>query len=99
MGKEMQQITVTYKYLDSPEFRDWFRDEVNSRICAVKANQNKVVQVTGWGEGDAIAYLQNSQAVIDELVDALDYVMRYNDGLPMKSIGIGRQALTKTEEL
>ena len=30
------------------------------------------------GEGDAIAYLQNSQAVIDELVDALRKISAYD---------------------
>ncbi len=55
---QFQELTVTYKYIEGDEFREWFNAQVNSRICAVKANQNKQVQVTGWSEGDVIKKLQ-----------------------------------------
>ena len=30
----------------------------------------------------------------DQIREALDYVMKHNDGLSMKAIGVGREALT-----
>ena len=56
-----KELTVTYKYIDGDEFKEWFREQVNSRICAVKANQNKQIQVTGWADYDALKKLEEKE--------------------------------------
>ena len=54
---EYEELTVTFKYIEGDEFRQWFEKEINNRICAVEQNQNKQIQVTGWALGDALREL------------------------------------------
>lgn len=53
-----KELTVTYKYIEGDQFHEWFKDQINSRICAVKANENKHIQVTAWADYDALARLE-----------------------------------------
>ena len=54
---ELKYLTVVYKYVDSEEFRKFFKEQVADRNCAYKGNQNALVQTTAWYYGDALKKL------------------------------------------
>jgi len=55
---QFQELTVTFKYIDGEEFQQWFKEQINSRICCVKGNENKQIQVTAWALYDALEKLE-----------------------------------------
>lgn len=54
-------VTVVYRYIDSDEFREFFKEQVADRNRAYEANKNKLIQTTAWYDGDAIGDLQRLQ--------------------------------------
>lgn len=55
---EFKYVTVVYRYIDSDEFREFFKEQVNGRNCAYEGNKNALVQTTSWYDGDAIEELE-----------------------------------------
>jgi hypothetical protein len=55
---QFKYLTVVYRYVDSDEFKTFFKEQVADRNCAYKANENKLIQTTSWFDGDAIQQLQ-----------------------------------------
>lgn len=51
-------VTVVYRYIDSDEFREFFKEQVADRNCAYEANKNKLIQTTAWYDGDALEDLE-----------------------------------------
>lgn len=54
----MEELTVVFQYVDCDEFHEWFKEQINSRICCVKGNENKMIQVTSWAMYDALKKLE-----------------------------------------
>lgn len=57
-----EELTVTFKYIDCDEFREWFHEQINSRICAIKGNENKMIQVTAWADYNALEKLSKLES-------------------------------------
>lgn len=58
---EFKYVTVVYRYIDSDEFREFFKEQVNRRNCAYEENKNSFVQTTSWYDGDALGELDRLQ--------------------------------------
>lgn len=58
---DFQYLTVVYRYVDSDQFKQFFKEQVADRNCAFEVNKNALVQTTSWYDGDAISDLQKLQ--------------------------------------
>lgn len=58
-------LTVVYRYIDSEDFREFFKEQVADRNCAYNENKNAMVQTTAWYSGDALLELENKTARIE----------------------------------
>lgn len=68
-----KELTVTFKYIDSDEFKKWFEEQISSRICAVEENKNKLIQVTAWAHYDGLEKLDEAEKRIENYQDDLKY--------------------------
>lgn len=53
-----EYFTVVYRAKNKEAARDFFEKEISSKSCAIGANQDFPIQVTGWAIGDTLLELE-----------------------------------------
>lgn len=76
---ELKYLTVVYKYVDSDEFRTFFKEQVADRNCAYSVNKNKLIQTTSWYDGDALSDYAQKLCLDQKCCFCSEKITDYND--------------------
>jgi len=63
----MSYLTVVFEHEENEDFQNWFKEQINSRICCVKGNEDLSVRVNAWSVNDSLAELQEYRDYVEDL--------------------------------
>jgi len=66
------KLTVVFEYKKGQEADKWFKEQVGDKICAIKANKDKPVQVTSYSSYDELEINEIYSDALEKISELID---------------------------